>query len=190
MPDLPVGFTLAQLLSLSGTFLSTGSYITFVQARITKFRATRLTDSWFILVNGSRYMVFQKAAYWIAVGVLALFVTNHFAGRYENDARCLASQSLAAVEQLSGQATRVIAMTETMLDRGETHFARTQIMVACAQTRLASLQTVIASHEAALARVQAEHARIEALQQVRGIVVCPRQNLRIAVPQLHREGTI
>jgi hypothetical protein len=135
-------------------------------------------------------MVFEKAAYWIAVGVLALFVTNHFAGRYEDEARCLASQSLAAVEQLSGQATRVIAVTETMFGRGETHFVQTQTMVACAQTRLASLQTVIASHEAALARVQVEHARIEALQQLRGSIVCPRQNLRIAVPQLHREGTI
>jgi len=135
-------------------------------------------------------MVFQKAAYWLAVGVLALFVTNHFAGRYENEARCLASQSLAAVEQLSGQATRFMAMTETMLERGETHFARTQIMVACAQTRLASMQTVIASHEAVLARVQAEHARIEALQQLRGTIVCPRQDLRISLSQLHREGTI
>jgi len=60
MPDLPVGFTLAQLLSRSaapprkrpidydsgpmadacgatGTFRSAGSYITFVRARITKF---------------------------------------------------------------------------------------------------------------------------------------------------------
>jgi hypothetical protein len=135
-------------------------------------------------------MVFEKAAYWIAVGVLALFVTNHFAGRYENEVRCLASESVAAVEQLSGQATRVIAMTETMLGRGETHFVQTQTMVACAQTRLASMQTLIASHEAVLARVQAEHARIEALQQLRGTIVCPRQNLRIAVPQLHREGTI
>jgi hypothetical protein len=135
-------------------------------------------------------MVFEKAAYWIAVGVLALFVTNHFAGRYEDEARCLASQSLAAVEQLSGQATRVIAVTETMFGRGETHFVETQTMVACAQTRLASLQTVIASHEAALARVQVEHARTEALQQLHGSIVCPRQNLRIAVPQLHREGTI
>ena len=135
-------------------------------------------------------MVFEKAAYWIAVGVLALFVTNHFAGRYENEARCLASQSLAAVEQLSGQATRVIAMTETMLGRGGAHFVQTQTMVACAQTRLASVQTVIASHEAVLARVQAEHARSEALQQLRRTIVCPRQNLRISVPQLHREGTI
>ena len=140
-------------------------------------------------------MVFQKAAYWIAVGILALFVTNHFAawyeaGRYGNEVRCLATESVAAVERLSGQATRFMAMTETMLGRGEAHFVRTQTMVACAQTRLASMQTVIASHEVALARVQAEHARIEALQQLRATVVCPRQNLRIAVPQLHREGTI
>jgi hypothetical protein len=130
-------------------------------------------------------MVFEKAAYWIAVGLLALFVTNHLAGRYEDEARCLASQSLAAVEQLSGEATRFMAMTEAMLGRGENHFVRSQTVVACARTRL-----VIASHEAALARVQSEHARIEALQQLRGTIVCPRQNLRMSLPQLHRDGTI
>ena len=135
-------------------------------------------------------MVFEKAAYWIAVGVLALFVTNHFAGRYEDEARRLASQSLTAVEQLSGEATRFMAMTEAMLGRGENHFDRSQTMVACARTRLASVQTVLASHEAALARVQAEHARIEALQQLRGTIVCPRQNLMMSLPQLHRDGTI
>jgi hypothetical protein len=135
-------------------------------------------------------MVFEKAAYWIAVGVLALFATNHFAGRYEDEGRRLASQSLTAVEQLSGEATRFMAMTEAMLGRGENHFDRSQTMVACARTRLASVQTVLASHEAALARVQAEHARIEALQQLRGTIVCPRQNLRMSLPQLHRDGTI
>jgi len=135
-------------------------------------------------------MISAKASYWMAVGVLALFVSNHFAGRFEDEARCLASHSMAAVEHLSGQATRIIAMTETMLGQGETHFAQTQTMVACVQTRLASVQTVIASHEAALARVEAEHARIEALQQLRGTLVCPRQNLRMSLPQLHREGTI
>jgi hypothetical protein len=135
-------------------------------------------------------MISAKASYWIAVGLLALFVSNHLAARYENNARCLASHSLAAVEQVSGQATRFMATAEMMFGRGETHFVRAQNAMACAQTRLASVQTILASHEAALAKVQAQRERLMDLQRLRGMIVCPRQNLRMAMPQLHRDGTI
>ena len=77
-------------------------------------------------------MVFEKAAYWMAVGVLALLVSNHLAGRYEDGARRLASQSLAAVEQVSGQATRVMATAEMMLGGGQVRFVRAQNAMACA----------------------------------------------------------
>jgi len=135
-------------------------------------------------------MVFERAAYWIAVGVLALFVSNNFAARHRGEVRCLADQSLAAVEQVSGHAARFIGMAEMMLGQGETRFVRAQTTLAGAQTRLASVESVIACHEASLARVEAEHARMMAMQQMRATVVCPRQNLRIAVPQPFRDGTI
>lgn len=132
----------------------------------------------------------EKAWYWIAVGALALFVGNNFAARHKDGVRCLASRSMAAVEQVSGGANRLMAMAEMMLGRGETHFARTQTAVASAQTRLASAQTAIACHEAALARVQAEHARMVAVRQLRSTVICPRQNLRMAIPEPPRDGSI
>jgi hypothetical protein len=132
----------------------------------------------------------EKARYWIAVGVLALFVSNNFAARHEDEVRRLASRSMAAVERVSGHATRLMAMAEMMLGRGEIRFVRTQAAMAGAQARLASVQSVIARHEAALARVQAGHTRMVAMQQLRGTVVCPRQNLRMAIPQLPRDGTI
>jgi hypothetical protein len=135
-------------------------------------------------------MISAKASYWIAVGLLALFVSNHFAGRYENGVRCFASRSLLAVEQISSQTTRLMATAEMMLGGGETHFARAQSARACVENRLASVQTVLASHEAALAKVQAEREQLMDLQQLRGTIVCPRQNLRMAMPQLHRDGTI
>ena len=72
----------------------------------------------------------EKAWYWIAVGALALFVGNNFAARQKDGVRCLASRSMAAVEQVSGGANRLMAMAEMMLGRGETHFARTQTAVA------------------------------------------------------------
>jgi len=135
-------------------------------------------------------MVFEKAAYWIAVGVLALFVSNNVASRHGAEVRCLADRSLAAVEQVSGHAARFIGMAEMMLGRGETRFVQAQTTLAGAQTRMASVESVMASHEAALARVEAEHARMIAVQQLRATVVCPRQNLRMAVPQPLRDGTI
>jgi hypothetical protein len=135
-------------------------------------------------------MVLEKAAYWMAVGLLALFVSNHFAAKYENEVRCVASRSLATVEQVSGQATRLMATAEMMLGRGDTHLVRAETALVRAQTRMASVQTVIASHQAALAKVEAESARLVDLQELQGAVVCPRQNLRIAMPQLHGDGNI
>jgi hypothetical protein len=129
----------------------------------------------------------EKAWYWIAVGVLALFVSNNLAARHEGEVRCLAGRGLAAIEQVSGHASQFGAMTEMLLGRGETGFAQTQTTLARAQTRLASVQTVIAQHEAAFARIQGENAQIITIQELRGRVVCPWQNLRMAVPQPFRE---
>jgi hypothetical protein len=135
----------------------------------------------------------EKAWYWIAVGVLALVVSNNFAARHEDEIGRLASRSLAAIEQVSGQATHFVARAEMMFGRGETHFVGTQTTLAGAQARLASVQCVIARHEAALARVQAEHARMAAMQELRGTVVCPRQSLRMVIPvppAMRTDGTI
>jgi len=135
-------------------------------------------------------MAFEKVGYWIAVGVLALVVSNNFVVRHENDVRALASRSLAAVEQVSGHATRFMAVAEMMLGRGEARFAQTQTKLACAQTRLASVQSMLASREGGLARIEAEHARLAAMQQLGASVICPRQRLKIVMPQLLHDGTI
>jgi hypothetical protein len=135
-------------------------------------------------------MVSAKVGYWMTVGVLALFASNHLAGRYQGEGRCLVSRSVAAVQRMSGQATRFVATAEMMLGGGETHLVRAQSALAHTQTRLASMETVLASHEAALAKAQAKREELMDLQQLRSTVVCPRQNLRIAMPQLHGDGTI
>lgn len=135
----------------------------------------------------------EKAWYWIAVGVLALLVSNHFAARRTGDVRCLASRSLSAVEQVSGHASRVMAMAEVMLGRGQSRFDHSQMAVDGVQTRLASAQSALARHEAAFARVRAEHARMVAIEELRGTVVCPRQNLWIVIPEppsMRTDGTI
>ena len=135
----------------------------------------------------------EKAWYWTAVAVLALLVSNHLAARHKGDVRCLGRRSLFAVEQVSGHAGRVMAMAEMMLGRGESRFDTAQMAVDGVQTRLALAQCALARHEAAFARVQAEHERMVAMQQLRSTMVCPRQNLRIVIPErgsMRIDGTI
>jgi len=135
-------------------------------------------------------MAFEKVGYWIAVGVLALVVSNNFVVRHDGDVRALVSRSLADIEQVSGHATRFMAVAEMMLDKGKARFAQTQTTLACAQTRLASVQSMLASREAGLARVEAEHARMVAMQQWGSTVICPRERLRMVTPQFSHDGTI
>ena len=133
-------------------------------------------------------MVSEKAAYWMAVGVLALFASNQFAARHEDSVRRFASQSLAVIGQVPGNATGFMATAQTMFGRSGARFAQTQTTLACAQTRLASVQTLIAQHEGALARVQAEHARLVVMQQLPGPVICPRERIRMSVSQRPHNG--
>jgi hypothetical protein len=138
-------------------------------------------------------MGLEKALYWIAVGVLALVVSSHFGARHTGDVRCLAGRSLSAVDRVSGHASRVIALAEMMLGRGESRFDHAQMAVDSVQTRLASAQCVLARHEAAFARVQAEHERMVAMQQLRSTVIWPRPNVRIVIPETpstRTDGTI
>jgi len=131
----------------------------------------------------------EKAWYWIAVGVLALLVSNNFAARHEGEIRCLASRSLNIMERVSGPATHLLARTEMVLERGDGRFAQAQATLARAQSRMASVQATIACREAAFARLQAEHERLAAIQELRGAVICPRQNLRIVMPRMPAMGT-
>ena len=119
-------------------------------------------------------MVFEKTAYWMAVGVLALVVSNNLASRHGLKMGSLPNRSFAAVEQVAGDATGLVGTAEEMLGRAGTHFARSQSALACLQTRLASVQSGIAQREAVLARVQARRARIVAMQQLRGTALCSR----------------
>jgi hypothetical protein len=135
----------------------------------------------------------EKAWYWIAVGVLALLVSNNFAARHEGEIRGLASRSLNILEQVSGPATHLMARAEMVLERGGGRFAQAQATLARAQSRMASVQATIACREAAFARLQAEHDRLAAIQELRGAVFCPRQNLRIVIPRMpamRTDGTI
>jgi hypothetical protein len=133
-------------------------------------------------------MASEKARYWLAVGVAALFLGNSFIGGHNLTSR-FAERSMATAQRISGQAMRYAALAQVIFGRGEAGFVQTQTTTAHAQTRLAFMQTAMARREAVLAKVQTERIRVLAHQPV----VCPRQNFMIKVgdlPEIANDGTI
>jgi hypothetical protein len=128
----------------------------------------------------SNNMASEKAMYWMAVGILALFMGNHLVSKYEGN--CLANKARAAVERISGQATHLMAMAEVAMGRPSTHFDRAQAAMAMAQVRMASVQTQFARQQAACARLEAGRARMIVLREMRIPVVSPRVGLAMPRP--------
>ena len=125
-------------------------------------------------------MASEKATYWMAVGLLALFMGNHFVSKY--DGNCLAAKARIAAERISGQATHLMAVAEVAMGRTSTRFDRAQAAMAMTQVRLASVQEQLARGEAACARLEASRVRMVVLQEMRVPVVCPRQRVELVMP--------
>lgn len=136
-------------------------------------------------------MASEKTVYWVAVAVLAVFLGNHFANKYESG--CLANRAMAAVQQLSGEANHFLATGQVAFGAAP-RFTTPGVAMAQVQSAFASMQADMARQQAACARLQAQHARLMALQQMQHIrVVCPRQRLNVEVPQvavIPTDGTI
>ena len=134
-------------------------------------------------------MVSEKALYWMAVGVAALFLGNSFVGG-RSLTPSIADRSMTTAQRISGQAMRYATLAQLIFGRSQAGFVHAQTATASAQARLAAVQAATAHREAALARVQAERIRVLANRR---IVACPRQNLVInlpEVPMMTAEGTL
>lgn len=57
-------------------------------------------------------MTSEKTLYWVAVALLAVFLGNHFANRYQG--RCPADRAMATIQHLSSEAGQVSAITQAM----------------------------------------------------------------------------
>ena len=139
-------------------------------------------------------MASEKGLYWVAVGVLALGVTNSFVNRHGDWIHCLANHSMEIGDRFSSHADRLAAFANRAFDRSSANVERTQEAVVRAQNRVASVETLIARHQAELARFQTEQVRVHVLQSLpQRIVVCPRKNLVLVPPQppvVRDQGTI
>jgi hypothetical protein len=124
----------------------------------------------------------EKAVYWVAVAIMALFVGNHFASKYQGS--CLADRPMSAVQHLGAEVTRVAVMAQATLS-GTPSFAAKEAVLARVQGHLASVEASMARQQAACARLQAQHARMIALQQVQNLrVVCPKQSITVELPRI------
>jgi hypothetical protein len=130
----------------------------------------------------SNNMTSEKATYWMAVGLLALFVGNHFVSKFNGN--CLAEKARFAAERVSAKADHLTAMADVMLGRTATRFDCAQVAMAMTQVRLASMQNQLARGEAACIRLQASRARMIVLRQLPTPVVCPRERLEMVMPRL------
>jgi hypothetical protein len=124
-------------------------------------------------------MASGKVIYWIAVGTMALLFGNSLAVRQHDLYARFARRTLAAAQQVLGEATSHVDAAMIALSQTGRRSAYPVTAAARVQARLASVQAKLACGEARLARLQAEQERAMALAQVRvAMVACPRQTLR------------
>jgi hypothetical protein len=132
----------------------------------------------------SNNMASEKTTYWMAVGLLALFMGNHFVSRIGGN--CLVSKARVAVERISGQADHLMAMAEVAMGRTSTRFDRAQAAMEMAQVRMASVQSQFARQQAACARLGAGRARMVVQQQLLQMqipVVNPQPRIEMVMPR-------
>jgi len=125
-------------------------------------------------------MASEKATYWAAVGLMAVFIGNGFLVRHDGEVSGLAQQAVASMEQLYSNADRVMAAADMMFGRSELNLAHSQTAFARVEARMATMEAVMSRREVACARVDAARARIIVMNHP---MRCPRQTLHLTVPQ-------
>jgi hypothetical protein len=96
----------------------------------------------------------------------------------------VSNRSFQMADQVSSRVMAFMNLAEMMAGRGETRFVRVQTKVACVQPRLASMEVAMARGQAGLAKLASERARLEAIEQIRPRLICPR-GFAMEIPQPH-----
>jgi hypothetical protein len=109
-------------------------------------------------------MASERAMYWMAVGLTALVLGNHFAAKYD---RCWRVSIAGVLERTP-------------------NLAPAEIFTAPVAAELASIHAKVAQERAACAFVQAQRAQVMVMEQMeagrlRGL--CPRQHVKIRIPE-------
>jgi len=132
-------------------------------------------------------MTSEKSVYWVAVALMAVFVGNHFAKKYEHS--CIADRAIAAIQHLSSEADDFDSMTQPLFD-GNFGFSAPRLAISRRQGQFAVMEADLARQKVACSRIQAQRARVMALEQMQRMRArCPRQTMTFEIRN-HPDGTI
>jgi hypothetical protein len=131
----------------------------------------------------------EKAWYWVAVGVLALGLSNSLADREIGWARGLVDRFQAAEDQLvasaSDQTSHFLDVASRLCGRNDLQTARVQLTLARVQTRVACIRTTLAERQEAMARQEEERARAVSTDRSTFSTTSPRQKSQETLTKAH-----
>jgi len=123
----------------------------------------------------------EQGWYLIALGVLALGLSNSLANRVPGWLQQVSGRSIATAEHLSGCAQQYLAMAQIVLGRGEVNAGVAQAAVGRMQARLGILQANLARHQARMAATEAFNLQMVSVPPIPSIrVACPRIVVQVA----------
>jgi hypothetical protein len=112
-------------------------------------------------------MASERAMYWMAVGLMGVLLGNHFIAKHD---RCLRDARAGA---------------QSILERAR-NLAPPELLPVPFEAQLASMRAKLADQRAAFAVLQGQRAQMLAMEQIEaGRVhgICPRQHVRIRIPE-------
>ena len=125
-------------------------------------------------------MATEKTTYWVALGVAALLLGNHFVQKTEWN--CYRVRALTAMERMSDSTNLMADRIQASLDQSSSRYEQVQSRVAYAEARMASVQCLLAQKQASLERAQAlREQRVMIIERLRNSA--PRQRIDFTVPR-------
>jgi hypothetical protein len=140
-------------------------------------RANRLKPGVFAMSS-------EKGWYWVAAGVLALGLSQSYAGSTADWARQAKDCSRFAIHQIRARLASDVESISGLGCRRSTVLPDAGALAAQISDQVARVQVQAARQQEAMARLQAEEIRVAATEQARHAIVCSRQVIRIHPPQI------
>ncbi|HKS72141.1 MAG TPA: hypothetical protein VJQ82_03020 [Terriglobales bacterium] len=128
-------------------------------------------------------MASDRGWYLIAVGVLALGLSNSMLNSHPDWLQTLTDRSVASAEHLSGQAERYLGMAQILLGRSQASFGPAHSMLGRMQADMGVMQADVARHHAEMARLEAANMAAISLPPLPAVrVSCPNIRVRVSQP--------
>ena len=113
----------------------------------------------------------DRGWYFVAIGVLALSITNSSVG---DSARSFLDRAAAVADHVSARAIQAVAVAQLMSDRGDAGWAHAQSSLGRAQARMAVVQARINARRALLSRGRSNCAVGDRMH--RAVVLSPQED--------------